>query len=401
MPKIKVTDGQGNTHVFPDGTTPQMIEEAMGLGKPAPTGAAGFQQALKDAARPKLPDLSGTDRYLAAIGAKIPTPTQALSTLGTGAKGLATGAILSAAETLPEKTVINTSKTLNSIPFIGEYLAPSAGVASMEKHGLPKPEGTLEKIGAGIETGAEFVAGSAALGGVTKAAPGMAKLLAAYPKLAPLLLGAVEGAVVGGAQGGIREGTIKGVDEGIGMGMAAGAVGGLVKGIPRTGRAGKTLNEVNSVVGNAPVNPSAAATIAQEAEGVAHRGGVQLPQVMRSLLDDAANGQITFKQMSDYITGAGGRLSQNEAAGMTKPMQKVMNRYLSKFYGALRRSQQEVADVAGVGDKFKAGIREYASASNMKEGVKAGAKQAAKTVGAGAALGGTYAVYDALKRMAK
>ena len=36
MPEIRVQDEHGNIHVFPDGSTPEMISQAMGLQKPAP-----------------------------------------------------------------------------------------------------------------------------------------------------------------------------------------------------------------------------------------------------------------------------------------------------------------------------------------------------------------------------
>lgn len=67
MPEINVQDEQGNVHVFPDGSTPEMIAQAMGVKTQAPATALPKSTATIGAAQtgllPWLRNLEGDVRY--------------------------------------------------------------------------------------------------------------------------------------------------------------------------------------------------------------------------------------------------------------------------------------------------------------------------------------------------
>lgn len=65
------------------------------------------------------------------------------------------------------------SKGLNKIPGIGETLAPSEGVQEFDR--MTTPQGTAEKVGAGIETAAEMAAGEGIVKNALLKIPGLAK----------------------------------------------------------------------------------------------------------------------------------------------------------------------------------------------------------------------------------
>ena len=104
------------------------------------------------------------------------------------------------------QTANTVSKVLNKIPFVGEYLAPKAGIAATEQ--MEQQHTLGEKIGGGLEGIGEFFLGDEALKGLSLAE--RAGLLAKVSKLAesnPIIakivshgLNAVRGGVTTGVQ---------------------------------------------------------------------------------------------------------------------------------------------------------------------------------------------------------
>jgi len=127
------------------------------------------------------------------------------------------------------------SEGLNKIPYVGETLAPRAGIEA-EKRSLAegtKLEGVAQHVGAGAEQVGEWMLGDAALKGlsklgvVAKHAPELLELAEKFPATAKLLLGAGKGAVIGGAQAGVKaEAEGKDVGAAVKSGAAGGAIGG-------------------------------------------------------------------------------------------------------------------------------------------------------------------------------
>jgi hypothetical protein len=119
------------------------------------------------------------------------------------AKGFGKGAL---------QTVTSTSRLLNAIPGVGETLAPSAGVQAMRQ--VATPTDTTQKIGAGIEQGAELLLPTGEAGLAAKIGVGALK----------------GGASVAAHEGGTTQGVSLGdVALGAGIGGAAPAVAGGIQ----------------------------------------------------------------------------------------------------------------------------------------------------------------------------
>lgn len=358
---LKLASGELVTVKVPKGLSDSQVRTLMMLKRPDLAPPPGVP-------KPQLSEPSGLDRVLTTLGLK--------------GQELATGAIESAAQTLPESAVTDTSRILNAIPFIGEHLAPSAGVRAMREGGLPTPETTAEKIGAGLETAAEFAipAGAAAKG--ASKVPAIAKLLQVSPKLGRILLGAGIGGVVGGAQGGAREG-IEGIVPGAETGASFGALGGAIQAIPRIGRSGKALGEVKRDIGKVPIDVSRPGDVALEAKELAESGG-QLAKVMRDFIKrttDPQKGPLTFREARNFYSNAT-RLSKDEFDRLTP----VMKRQAALFTQELGKSIQATANATGQGTKFASAMKESAQAHKL-QGLKKGVKKAVKIAAPAGATG--------------
>ncbi len=158
---------------------------------PIPEGATvGYGDETKAAPAAATPAPSLMDRAKGAAEAY----NQVSSDVGTG--------ILKGAG----QTVHTVSNLINKIPLVGETLAPKQGVTALKEETTPK--NTAEKVGVGVESVAEFLAGDAALSSLSVAKRlGMAEKLVEFAKTSPRLsailthgLTAMRGGTVVGGQ---------------------------------------------------------------------------------------------------------------------------------------------------------------------------------------------------------
>lgn len=186
MSDVRVQDEQGTTHVFPDGSTPEQISQAMGLNpQSAKSQPAAVAAPPEQTMGQKV--LSGAKDVLAGAGEGLMHTGMALSPL------------------------------IHKIPGIGEMLAPEQGI--MRGNEIARPKNMAQKIGFGGEQAAEFLlpTGVEEKGGMLAA-----DLLPKLGKMAAPL-----GRIAGGAlETGVKN-KIQGGDFGTGaiMGGATGAVG--------------------------------------------------------------------------------------------------------------------------------------------------------------------------------
>ena len=149
---------------------------------------------------------------------------------------LGVGIVKEAGKTLGGATSL-IGEALNKIPYVGETLAPSAGLEAEKKWLAEKTQLATpgEKVGAVIEQGAEWMGCDAALkalgklGAVAKNAPELLEIAEKYPVLTKLFLGGGKGAVIGGTQAGVKaEAEGKDVGKAVAGGAAGGAAGGVI-----------------------------------------------------------------------------------------------------------------------------------------------------------------------------
>ena len=146
------------------------------------------------------------------------------------------------------QTVNSVSGLLNKIPWIGETLAPSAGVKAATA--METPTNTAQKIGTGAESIAEFFAGDEVLKGLSVAKKlGIAQKIAEYAKTNPTMAKMIEHAATSGRQGLVTTAqqlahgasigdALKTGAEAAGLGTAVGAV---AEGAPAAYKATKGL----------------------------------------------------------------------------------------------------------------------------------------------------------------
>jgi hypothetical protein len=186
-----------------------------------------------------------------------------LAAIGETGAGVATGFVKGMGD-----TVSGVSHLINKIPVVGETLAPSAGITSLDQRDVS--HGTAEMAGKGLEGIAEFAAGDEALEGLSKASK-LVALAKKYPAIAEtlnmasknkmlekIITGGAKNAVVGAAQGGVKgaqeDNAVKGAAEG---GATAGVLGGLTEAAPdvfnwmarTSGLGGHTYGEAMTMAG--------------------------------------------------------------------------------------------------------------------------------------------------------
>lgn len=142
------------------------------------------------------------------------------------------------------ETVSTVSHILHKIPGVGETLAPQQGITALDKMDQIKEPG--ENIGAGIETGTEFILGDEVLSGLLKGAkfvelaekyPAIARALNLakdHPWFAKTLMESTKGASVGAVEGATHSpgARVQGAVEGAKWGAGVGAASGAVQGVP-------------------------------------------------------------------------------------------------------------------------------------------------------------------------
>lgn len=123
MGEVRVQDEQGNVHVFPDGSTPEMISKAMNLKPPDSTPAPNYNPSWKEE-KQGLKDLA------------VNIPMGALKSLGQ---------TLTSGNGLPTTSIPVNSDQQEGIRLARENLQPAL-----------KPEGEVQHIGAGLEQAGEM-----------------------------------------------------------------------------------------------------------------------------------------------------------------------------------------------------------------------------------------------------
>jgi hypothetical protein len=186
-----------------------------------------------------------------------------LAAIGETGAGVATGFVKGMGD-----TVSGVSHLINKIPVVGETLAPSAGITSLDQRDVS--HGTAEMAGKGLEGIAEFATGDEALEGLSKASK-LVALAKKYPAIAEtlnmasknkmlekIITGGAKNAVVGAAQGGIKgaqeDNAVKGAAVG---GATAGVMGAATEAAPEifnllargTGLGGRTYGEAMTMAG--------------------------------------------------------------------------------------------------------------------------------------------------------
>jgi len=130
MPEVRVQDEQGNIHVFPDGSTPDMIAKAMNVNPPAQADTAVGDQGQM-------------------LKSQLPTAAGVWQGVKDTADDLYTGGVKQFGQ-----GIATISSGLNKLPWIGETLAPKVGVQSFKQQ--MQPDNTTQKIGGGLEQAGEM-----------------------------------------------------------------------------------------------------------------------------------------------------------------------------------------------------------------------------------------------------
>lgn len=262
---------------------------------------------------------ASTDDPYASIATPIPPAPGLLSRAAGVAGDVATGFGAGAVD-----TISGIGHLLNKVPVVGETLAPSAGLASLDKQNATDPNNTAQNVGKGLEGIAEFYAGNAALDGLAHGAklvqmakkyPLIAQTLdmaTAHPWLAKILTESAKGAVTGGAEGavkGAQQGNATGgAAQGAAAGGATGAVVGAVSGLRVNPFRG--ILKSPEAVGEAAAQPIAQAGVRTAAPpvGASLRSGIDIQtplaasKALYQTVDDAAN--TDFKALYDKLDAA-------------------------------------------------------------------------------------------------
>lgn len=169
--------------------------------------------------------------------------------------------------------------------------------------------------------------------------------------------------------------------------------------IPSAARAGRNFETVMGKAGNEPIDTTGIRPVVTRAQELGITGSSK-PKVIndyirmtRTPLTPGAEGPtlpLNYKQGRDFASSSG-RLSAGEALQTNPPMRAQVTR----MNIALNSANEAAADRAGVGDEYRAAMKEYRQAAQLKSGLKTGAKVAVGALGAGTA---GYLADRALKR---
>ena len=152
--------------------------------------------------------------------------------------------------------------------------------------------------------------------------------------------------------------------------------------IPRTSRAAANFDTVMNAARNQPLNIGPAGDVALRAQELASRGATQ-PKVVSDFTRAATAPTaplITYEAGRDFAANAG-RLSAQDKLASNPPMQ----RQVSLLARALDTANEDAANRAGVGDQYRAAMKEYRQAQQLKSGVKTAAKVGGTALGLGMA----------------
>jgi len=130
-----------------------------------------------------------------------------------------------------------------------------------------------------------------------------------------------------------------------------------------------------------PINTTAPSAIASRAQLLASRGATQ-PKVVADFINATSPGAgpVTYEAGRDFASNAG-RLSGQDSAAMNGPM----GRQVKLLSQALNTANEDAANQAGVGDQYRAAMKEYRQAQTLKSGFKTAAKVGGSIIGLGAA----------------
>jgi hypothetical protein len=165
--------------------------------------------------------------------------------------------------------------------------------------------------------------------------------------------------------------------------------------IPNAKRAGETMEQLRTAIGNHPVeitdDLSKAASRVQE---LADNGNT-MPSAARKFLNrvtDPEKGHLTYSEARDFMTKFGNMTAEEQ----TK-LAPVMKAQMQQLGGALRNAVEATAARAGKLEEFQNSMREYAAAKKL-QAVSDFIKQKGISIAGKAALGaGAYGLYRELK----
>lgn len=365
MGEIRVQDEQGNIHVFPDGSTPEMISKVMNVKppseSPAPAAQPGFFQRM----------------------GLVPDPNK--NGAGVGDSEMEGGlgdAVISGMGQI--------SKRLGAA-----YVKAGPGqVAS----------GIGDIAGGQIKQGAN----KAFSGAGTTLAPLLPEAAVAYPL--PFLRAAL-GSVAGSKIASIGYGYFKPEDKagqdlaGNVGGVAGGALANpaynvLAKMFPSTKNAGALFNQVMSKAADIPVDISKPGNTALAIDKLARSGG-QRPKVINDFINRTTQPDsqpLTYAEARDFYSNAS-RVSADESNKLTPNMKRMLGQFRDDLGSA-------ISDAAGKANEqatYQQAMNEYRQASKLKDVGDfirdVGAKNIAKGIGTGLGTGAGGAVaYHLLKK---
>jgi hypothetical protein len=167
--------------------------------------------------------------------------------------------------------------------------------------------------------------------------------------------------------------------------------------IPNAKRAGETMEQLRTAIGNHPVeitdDLSKAASRVQE---LADNGNT-MPSAARKLLNrvtDPEKGHLTYNEARDFMTKFGNMTAEEQ----TK-LAPVMKAQMQQLGGALRNAVEATAARAGKLADFQNSMNEYRRAMTVQKAVDIAKEYGTKAAITGAAGGAAYAAYEKLKSL--
>lgn len=296
--------------------------------------------------------------------------------------------------------------------FMGKFGRWAENVSNDLKYGTDETGiGTvLKKMGAhGVYAGAPE-----AVGDFMASLPlGLLKMGKGAAEATPEVMGGPKGQTWQGlkdlAGGAMQAGTIPGSfiapELAEGAAEAGGAVGEKVGQAASTvlhpkAAAGDILGEVQKAIGEHPVMADDAKEVAQEILDKVEATGIKtggLKKSFQKFLAKASDSQtpMTFNEARDFEDTFRNLSSSQKMnmGGSVKPL-------LREFNNALRQSIEDTADAAGMGDRFRQGMKAYRIAAQYQKGVDAAKSEAGKAIlkyaAGGAAIGAGAKIVDAV-----
>jgi hypothetical protein len=375
MPDIRVQDEQGNIHVFPDGSTPEAMAQAMGVKPPAP------QQTLAQLVRAKYPgaydDMKDTDLESAVL-AKHPEYSDLPRTQAPGSQQQAPSWAGQATSIGPQKKGV--------LPWLQNV---EGDIKSGSSNTLPGK--VLSFMGAkgtdvGSQAGAPGEYMASPLLGTVRAAQGAARL--------PWQPWQGTKDIVGGAltAAQIPASFMGGPAAEAGASATAAASGKLFGNVER---AANLFNTVKAAAPGEVEITGAMSQAAMRAQELANAGAKGMPRVISRFVarvTDPEKAPIAWDEARDFYSNVS-RLSANEYQSMNPQMAGQVGKFAGAFDDALRAT----ATAAGKGDEYAQAMQLYRTAKVWQKfgaNVWQGAKSALPWAGGAAA--GSYAARKVL-----